>query len=82
MAKTSKLSKVQKAALEKQRKDIDDTFASIAGILNKNRDLNRLAKKKLTSVINFLNKASNVIASMTEDDEDEEEEGDDEGADE
>jgi hypothetical protein len=79
MAKASKLTKVQIAALDKQRKDIDDTFASIAGILNKNRDLNRLAKKKLTSVINFLNKASNTLASMTEDDD---EEGDEEGADE
>lgn len=80
MAKASKLTKVQIAALDKQRKDIDDTFASIAGILNKNRDLNRLAKKKLTSVINFLNKASNTIASMTEEEDDEG--ADDEGADE
>jgi len=76
--KETSLTKTQIAALEKQRSDIDDTFASVAGILNKHRGLDRLSKKKLTAVMNFLNKASNTIASMTEDADDEDGEGDDE----
>jgi hypothetical protein len=63
----TELTKTQLAALEKQRQDIDSTFANVAGLLNKHRDLDRLSKKKLTAVMNFLNKASNTIASMTED---------------
>lgn len=76
MKEQTELTKAQLAALEKQRQDIDSTFANVAGLLNKHRGLDRLSKKKLTAVMNFLNKASNTIASMTEDADDEE--GDDE----
>lgn len=69
------LTKQQIATLDKQEQEIDAVFASIAGVLNK-RGLERLTKKKLTQAMTFLNKASNLLATLTDDDEEEEGEDD------
>ena len=69
---TTKLTKAQIAAFEKQNEAIDKIFRDIAGILSK--PLDKKNRNKLVQVNNFLNKASKVLGSIAGDDEDEGEE--------
>lgn len=72
----TKLTKAQIAQFEKQGEAVDKIFRDLSAILAK--PLDRKNRNKLVQVNNFLNKASKVLASVSNDGDDDEGEGDDE----